>query len=422
VGIHRKLLERRMTLDDLDLLMDRVVGGVETAAGVNVTPDSAMSIMAVMCAVRIFSETVGSLPLHTYRSLDRGKEKALEHWLYPLLHDQPNPEQTSLEWRETMQAHLLLRGNAYSEIQRDGGGKVVALWPLHPDRVSVERQDPLGPLSYVILLPKSNQRIRLAKERVFHLRGLSSNGVTGFSPIFLAAQAIGLAAAAQEYGARLFKNDSRPGGYLRHPKTMSKVAYERLKTGWLEAHQGLTQAHRMAILEEGTEWQQVGINPDDAQFLESRKFSVTEVARMFNLPPHMLKDLDRATFTNIEHQGIEFVVYSLRPYLVRWEQRILMDLVPPQDRRTIFARFLVEGLLRGDIKSRYDAYRLAKGDGWLNANEIRELEDMNPIPEEQGGEDYWRPVNIGVIGQEPAIEQARPFPQPEPAHTEEQPA
>jgi len=398
--------QKRMTVQDLDQVMDRAVGGYPTASGVDVNDQTALSCVAVYAAVRILSETVGSLPGHVMRETEQGKEKALTHPLYSLIHEQPNPEQTAMEWRETAMCHLLLRGNHFSEKQYDQAGRLIALWPIHPDRVRVERQNTNAPLSYRISIPGGGE-VRLGPDRILHLRGMGSNGITGFSPIALARNAVGLAIAAQDYGARLFRNDTRPGGVLEHPGKLSDPAYKRLRTSIEQEHQGLTNAHRMMILEEGMKWQQIGINPDDAQFLESRKFSVTEIARLFNLPPHFLRDLERATFSNIEQQGIEFVVYSLRPWLVRFEQRLKIELLSAQDRVTHFIKFNVDGLLRGDIKTRYEAYQVAKQNGWLNADDIRELEDMNPLPGGQG-QDYWQPMNIGVVGQEQPSQIADP--------------
>jgi HK97 family phage portal protein len=402
--------EKRLSLQELDTWMDRAVGGYPSAAGVDVNDQAALSCMAVYAAVRILSETVGSLPGHVMRLTDVGKEKALTHPLYSIIHEQPNPEQTAMEWRETAMCHLLLRGNHYSEKQYDNAGRVIALWPIHPDRVTIERANPNAPLTYRISIPGGGE-VRYGPDRILHLRGLGSNGVTGFSPIAVARQAIGLAIASQEYGARLFKNDTRPGGVLEHPQKLSEPAYKRLRESIENQHQGLSNAHRMMILEEGMKWSQVGINPDEAQFLESRKFSVTEIARMFNLPPHFLRDLERATFSNIEQQAIEFVVYTLRPWVVRFEQRLKIELLSPQDRVTHFIKFNVDGLLRGDIQTRYNAYHVAKQDGWLNADEIRELEDMNPIPNGKG-EAYWQPVNMGEVGKIPA-------PQPQPSNQQQ---
>lgn len=391
--------DKRLTINNLDMFMDRAISGYPTASGVEINDSTALSCMAVYAAVRLLSETIGSLPGHVMRQTEMSKEKALIHPLYPIIHEQPNPEQTAMEWRETAMVHLLLRGNHYSEKQYDEGGRIIALWPIHPDRVKIERPNPNASLLYRVSIPGGGE-VLLGPDRMLHLRGLGSNGVTGFSPIALGRQAMGLAIAAQEYGARLFRNDTRPGGVLEHPAKLGDAAYARLRESVEAQHQGLTNAHRMMILEEGMKWSQVGINPDDAQFLESRKFGVTEIARMFNVPPHFLRDLERATFANIEQQSIDFVVYSIRPWLVRLEQRLKMELLSVQDRVTHFIKFNVDGLLRGDIKSRYEAYHIAKLDGWINGNEIRELEDMNPIPGDHG-EDYWQPVNIGVVGKMP---------------------
>ncbi len=411
MGLFRRMLgtDKRMTVQELDTLMDRVLSGYPTASSVEVNDQTALSCMAVYAAVRLLSETIGSLPGHVMRETDGGKQKALSHPLYSIIHDQANPEQTAMEWRETAMGHLLLRGNHFSEKQYDNSGRLLALWPIHPDRVQVRRLAANAPLSYLIAIPGGGT-VTLGPEQILHLRGMGSNGITGYSPIAIARQAIGLAVAAQEYGARLFKNDTRPGGVLEHPGKLSDPAYTRLRRSIEEQHQGLSNAHRMMILEEGMKWSQIGINPDDAQFLESRKFSVTETARLFNIPPHFLRDLERATFSNIEQQGIEFVVYTLRPWLVRFEQRMNIELLSPQDRITHFVRFNVDGLLRGDIKTRFESYQLAKQNGWLNADEIRELEDMNPIPG-GSGQEYWQPINIGVVGKMPLAQPSTPDPQ-----------
>ena len=390
-------VDRRMTLDDMDAMMDRTVGGFPSTTGIDINDTSALGVMAVFAAVRLLSETVGSLPCHVMRLTDGGPAKALSHPLYRLLHESANPEQTAMEWRETAMCHLLLRGNHFSEKQFDAAGRLIALWPIHPDRVRVDRLGATGPLVYLVKVPPHNTETILPAAQVLHLRGLGSNGVTGFSPLSIGRQAIGLALAAQEYGARLFKNDTKPGGVLQHPGKLSKTAHDRLTASTEQEHQGLSNAHRMMILEEGMSWHQIGINPDDAQFLESRKFSVTEVARLFNLPPHFLRDLERATLANIEQQSLEFVVYTLRPLLVRMEQRFCLELLSEADRVTHYIKFNVEGLLRGDIKTRFDAYQVAKQNGWMNADEIRALEDQNPLPQGRG-QDYWQPLNLGVIG------------------------
>jgi hypothetical protein len=226
---------------------------------------------------------------------------------------------------------------------------------------------------------------------VWHLRGLSSDGLVGLSPIQLMRQAIGLGMATEEFGARFFGNDARPGGVLQHPGVLGNEAFERLQSSWETRHGGLSNSHRVAILEEGMQYSQIGIPPEDAQFLETRKFQVTEIARAFRVPPHMLADLERATFSNIEHQSIEFVVHSIRPWLVRWEQSIQQQLMLDRDRQKYFAEFVVDGLLRGDTVSRYQAYATGRQNGWLSANDIRTLENMNPV---DGGDIYLVPLNM----------------------------
>jgi len=365
--------------------------GAEVASGITVTPELSIQCIAVFACVRILSESVASLPLHLYRRRpDRGKERAADHWLYPILHDLPNPEMTSFELREILMGHLALWGNAFAEIEYDGAGRVRSLWPLRPDRMRVRRQN--GELYYHYTLPNGGPEVVLPRSRIWHLRGFGYDGVVGYSPIALARQAVGLALATEEFGARFFGNGARPGIVLEHPGVLSDEAHRRLRESWEERHQGLSRAHRVAILEEGMKVHEVGIPPEDAQFLETRRFQVTEIARLYRIPPHMLADLERATFSNIEHQSLEFVIHTLRPWLVRWEQAIYRDLIPPQERGSLFAEFLVDGLLRGDIESRYRAYAVGRQNGWLSANDIRELENMNPIPE--GGDIYLVPLNM----------------------------
>lgn len=373
-------------------LMNMFGRGAETAAGVNVTPENALAVTAVWACVRILSETVASLPLPLYERLPSGgKARAVNHPLYSILHDAPNPEMTSFEYREVTMVHLATWGNAYSDIEMNNAGRPMALWPLRPDRMEVRRGDD-GQLTYTYML-KSGEKRPLDPARVLHLRGMGNNGIVGYSPIAVARQAIGLAVAAEEFGARFFGNDARPGGVLHHPGVLGDEAYNRLKTNWESRHQGLDKSHRIAILEEGITFKEIGIPPEDAQFLETRRFQIAEIARMYRIPPHMLADLANATFSNIEHQSIEFVVHTVRPWLVRMEQRFSQSLLMPKERSRYFAEFLVDGLLRGDIMSRYQAYAVGRQNGWLNADDIRDLENMNPLPGGQG-EMYLIPLNM----------------------------
>lgn len=380
--------------------LDRIVGlsSWTTATGVEVTPETALQSTAVFACVRVLAETVASLPLPVYRRLPNGgKERAKDYYLYPILHDLPNPEMTSFELRETMMGHLGTWGNAYAEIDlQRGRGRAKELWPLRPDKMRVRRRN--GRLQYVYKLPDNvgGRTVVLPAERILHIRGFGFDGLVGYSPIHLARQAIGLSIATEEFGARFFGNNAIPGGVLEHPGELSDPAHKRLKESWEERHTGLERSHRIAILEEGMQFHDIGIPPEDSQFLETRKFQVIEIARLYRVPPHMIMDLERSTFSNIEHQSIEFVVHTIRPWLVRWEQAIRRDVQLPEERKEYFAEFLVDGLLRGDIKSRYEAYAIGRQNGWLSANDVREFENQNPI---NGGNVYLIPLNMIPAGQ-----------------------
>lgn len=391
MGIITGLLERRTTLvNPAQWLIDWFSGGGASAAGVTVNETTALNVTTVYACVRILAETVASLPLHVYRRLPSGgKERATDHYLYSLLHDQPNPEMTSLELREAQMGHLALWGNAFAEIERDNAGRAIALWPLRPDRMMVRRVN--GALTYEYQLP-DGAKAALAPDQILHLRGLSPDGIVGYSPIRLAREAIGLAIATEEFGAKFFGSGAHPGGIVEFEGRLDDQQLARYRKSVQDAYGGLGKAHRLMVLEQGLKYTQVGIPPDDAQFLETRRFQVEEIARFFRIPPHMLADLERATFSNIEHQSIEFVVHTVRPWLVRWEQGIRRSLFPPQERATYFAEFLVDGLLRGDIKSRYEAYAIARQNGWMSANDIRLLENQNPIT--AGGDIYLVPLNM----------------------------
>ena len=366
-----------------------------TAAGVAVNEDNALSIAPVYECVRVLSESVASLPLRVYkRRPDRGRDVARDHALYSVLHDSPNPEMTAFQFRETLQGHLLTWGNAYANIVTDGGGRVRQLWPIPPNRVTPKRTD-AGTLYYEVRVPRSGQPVAVKAADMMHLRGLSPDGVTGYSPVALLREELGLAAATRDFGARFFSNGARPGGVLEHPGQLSGEAADRLRGSWERMHQGLNNAHRIAILEEGLTYKQIGIAPDDAQFLQTRKFSKAEIAAIYRVPPHMIGDLERATFSNIEHQSIEFVMHSLRPWLVRWEQAIWLSLLVPSERKSYYAEHVIDALLRGDTKSRYEAYAVARQNGWYSANNIREKENENPIPD---GDIYLVPLNMIPAG------------------------
>jgi len=371
-----------------------------TTSGKVVNERTAMQTTAVYACVRILSETLASLPLHTYRHTERGKEKAIDHNLYYLLHDEPNPEMTSFVFRETLMGHLLLWGNAYAQIIRDGSGKVVALYPLLPDKMKVDRTS-AGELYYEY--QTDTGPVILRNYEVFHIPGLGFDGLVGYSPIAMAKNAIGMAIATEEYGAKFFANGANPGGVLEHPGVLKDP--KRVRDSWNAVYQGSGNAHRIAVLEEGMKFHSIGIPPEQAQFIATRKFQLNEIARIFRIPPHMIGDLDKSSFSNIEQQSREFVKYTLDPWVSRWEQAIHKSLLKPDEKRQYFVKFNVDGLLRGDYESRMNGYAIGRQNGWLSANDIRELEDMNRIPEDQGGDLYLINGNMtkledaGIFGQ-----------------------
>jgi len=408
MGILARLLAPAETRANLKYppawLIEALKGSAETATGVTVTPENSLRYTAVFAAVRVLSESVASLPCIVYRRLERGKERARDHYLYPLLHDAPNERMSSFEFFELGMVHLTLWGNFYAEIERDGAGRARALWPLRPDRVDIYAL-PNGSLVYRVTLP-DNTRADIPAANILHVRGMGADGVRGYSPISLMRQAIGLGLATEEFGARFFSNGARPGLVLQYPGVLKEGALKRLRASWEERYQGLERAHRIAILEEGMTIQQIGIPPEDAQFLQTRKFQINEVARFCRIPLHMLGDLERATFSNIEQQSIEFVTHTLRPWLVRWEQAIRLRLFLPGERAQYFAEFLVDGILRGDTESRYRAYAVGRQWGWLSADDVREMENMNPLPDGEGRV-YMVPLNMipaPKAGQEPPSE------------------
>lgn len=364
-----------------------------STAGQSVNAHSAMQLSAVYACVRILAESIAALPLHFYRYTDTGsKQKAIDHPLYWLLHDEPNPEMSSFTFRETLMTHLLLWGNAYAQIIRNGRGEVIALYPLMPDRMTVDR-DARGHLYYEYARSDSDANtlgkkssVILSPEDVFHIPGLGFDGLVGYSPIAMAKQAIGMGLACDEYGAAFYQNGAQPGGVLEHPNVVKDP--KRVRESWNAVYQGSRNAHRIAVLEEGMTYKPISISPEQAQFLETRKFQIDEIARIFRVPPHMIGDLEKSSFSNIEQQSLEFVKYTLAPWISRWEQAIQRSLLLQSERTRYFARFNVEGLLRGDYQSRMNGYAVARQNGWMSANDIRELESLDMIPDEQGGNLY----------------------------------
>ena len=376
---------------NLDTSFSFLFGG--TTSGKIVNERTAMQVTAVYACVRLLSESLAGLPIHIYRNnKDGSRERVTDHPLYPLLHDAPNEEMSSIVFKETLMSHLLLYGNSFAQIIRNGRGQVLALYPLLPDRMDVNRTEK-GALAYTYQMSAGDKRfhtsgntVTLRRDEVLHIPGLSFDGLVGYSPIALAKNAIGMALATEEYGASFFANGATPGGVLEHPGTIADI--QRVKDSWNASYKGSKNAHRLAILEEGMKYHQIGIPPEQAQFLESRKFQLNEIARIFRVPPHMIGDLDRSSFNNIEQQSLEFVKYTLNPWVIRWEQALKQALVPPSEKSTLDIKMNVDGLLRGDYGKRMAGYATARQNGWLSANEIRALEEMNRIPAEEGGDLY----------------------------------
>ena len=363
-----------------------------STSGKRVTEQSAMQMTAVYACVRILSESVAGLPIHLYKYTDSGgKEKATDHPLYFLLHDEPNPEMTSFVFRETLMTHLLLWGNAYAQVIRNGKGEVIALYPLMPNRMTVDRNEK-GQICYQYQVSKDEAHtmkgstVILKPSDVLHIPGLGFDGLVGYSPIAMAKNAIGMAIACEEYGAKFFANGATPGGILEHPGTVKDP--QKVRDSWNSAFGGSSNANKVAVLEEGMKYTPISISPNEAQFLETRKFQIDEIARIFRVPPHMVGDLEKSSFSNIEQQSLEFVKYTLEPWLVRWEQSLIRSLLSPDEKKDYFVKFNVDGLLRGDYQSRMNGYATARQNGWMSANDIREMEDMNMIPAEEGGDLY----------------------------------
>jgi len=371
----------------------------ESFTGINVTAETALTYTAYWACMRLLTGTIASLPLITYRRLARGKERATDHPLYALLHDEPNPEMDSFTFFETYAHHLIGSGNGYALIDWDDTRTVIqAIWIMRPDRVDVSRDSTTKEVVYRYM-DDNRGWVVLPSYRVWHTPGLGFDGLIGYNPIRYSMQQIGLGLATEKFGSKLFGNGTAFGGFLKHPKTLSEPAFQRLKKQIDEDHGGLDKALKLKILEEGMEYIKNTINPEEAQFLETRKFQKREVASLFLVQPHKIGDMEQATFGNIEEQNIEFVVNTMRYWLVKIERSAKRKLVLPNEKANYFSEFLVDALLRGDFESRTRGYWTQIQSGILSPNEAREIENRNP---REGGDQYLQPVNMVVSGQVPA--------------------
>jgi len=407
VALLRDAVRRSVSLANPDQWLIRAFGAQETDAGVYVDENAALSSSAIWAGIRLISESLSTVPLHVFQMQADGQRRVVrDHPVDPLLYTSPNPEMTAQEWRSQMMAALILSGNGYSEIVRDRGGRIRQIWPLSWYRVELERAQDQS-LYYEIQtvgLDDVNDRVvaaRLPADQVLHLRAFNSRGLLGDSMVQRLKQTIGITIATEKFGASFYGAGTQLSGVLTHPGSLSEGAQKRLRDSWNSRHQGLSRAHRIAILEEGMKWEPISVPPEASQFLQTREFQIQEAARALNLPPHLLRDLSRATFSNVEQQAIDFVVNSLRPWAVILEQRMQLSLLTEAERRAgFYIRHNLEGLLRGDIKTRYESYAIGRNWGWLSANDVRELEDLNPI---EAGDVYLQPLNMVEAGSAPDV-------------------
>ena len=375
----------------------KMIVGATSNSGMVVNPETAMRLTAVYACVRVLSESVAQLPLIYYQRSGDRKDRATTEHLYSLLHDAPNGFQTSFEFRETKMAHLCLRGRAFSFINRSSTGRIFELLPMHPDRVKLTQNKDYS-IEYEFR-DIDNNVIPLRQDQVFRLTGMSFDGVNGISPIAYQRESLGISMATDKHTAKSFKNGAKMTGILKHPSTFKdKEVAKRVQESWDNSANG-ENVYSTPVLEDGMDWMQVSMTNKDAQYIESRKFNVEDIARIFRVPPHKIGHLERSTNNNIEHQGLEFVTDSMMPWLVRWEQAISRDLLTIDQRKRFFAEFLVDGLLRGDQAARAAYYNTLRNIGVLNANEIRTKENLNPRTD-PGGEEYLTPLNMSASNDE----------------------
>lgn len=408
MGILTRIFEARSqysTLASPEPWLIEALGGRPTATGIQVSPTGSLAVSAVYACVRVLSEDLAKLPLHLYRRLPGGgREKATEHKLYDILHRQPNPVTTSFSFREAAQASVLLYGNAYAYIDWGPDGYVRGLWLLDPNRVVVYgSRDNLGrvQVSYGYM-PETGGMVHIDARDMLHIPGMSFDGICGVSVIRYARENIGLAMATREFGGRYFANDAMPGVIVFSPRRLTEEEKAAVREEFRKKYRGLERKFELAILETGWDFKTIPMPLEDAQFVESRKFEVEEIARMFRVPLHKIGHLEHATYSNIEQQSIEYVTDALESWCVRWEQAMWAKLLTEEDKRQYYPQFNLDALIRGDTESRYGAYARAILSGFLTPNEVRELENRNPLP---GGDTVWMPVNMTPAGQAAGLEQ-----------------
>jgi HK97 family phage portal protein len=381
------------TASEIAELFASINGYGDSSSGERVSLESAQRVSAVFACIGVLAESVAQLPLKVYKQLpDGGKEVAAEHHLLPLISRQPNPWMTAFEWREMAQAWLCAEGNHYAFLNRVGG-KVREILPLPSSSVSVERNQDWS-LKYRVNFGEGRGQQDVPAANMLHIRYRTLNGYKGVSIIGHARESIGLALATEKHGARLFRNNARPGGVLETDKSMSEAAVKRFKDNWQDAFTG-ANAHKTAVLEEGMKFNPMTMTSEDAQYLETRRFQVAEIARMYRVPLHMIGETERSTSwgSGIESMTIGFTRFTLLPWLIRWEQALMRDLLSEEEKQDHTIRHVVGGMERGDMKSRFAAYQVGIQNGWMSPNEVRELEEMN---HREGGDIYLTPTNMRI--------------------------
>ena len=384
--LHNFIEKRSGTTNPSEFFI-RLVGGRQTSSGVSVTEVTALKYPAVWAAVNLISRTIGTLPLSVFRGSNGTRERMDSHPAFKLIHRQANPFMDALIFKETVSGHVLTWGNGYAEIQRNVAGRPIALWPITPDKVTLRFKD--DELIYEVR-NRDGVTIFISDANMLHIKGLGFDGFVGYSPIRMMQDAIGVGVAAEDYAGKFFKNDATPPGAIKVPKALSDDAYNRIKDTWQRNQTG-DNRHKPALFEEGMDWVSIGLPAKDAQLLETRQFSVVDIARIYQIPPHMLSDLSKATFSNIEHQGIEFVNMTLMRWLTGWEMELNRKLFTEREQDSLFVKFNVNALVRGDMPTRFNSYATGRQWGWLSANDVRALEDMNPI---ENGDVYLSPMNM----------------------------
>ncbi|PSW53027.1 phage portal protein [Photobacterium leiognathi] len=364
-----------------------MIGSGRTQSGQNVTADTAMRVATVYSCVRLLSESMAALPAGLYRRDGASRHAATDHVLNPILSAVPNSEMTAFDYRVQQMASLLLKGKSYSQVLRDRAGRVGEVWPLNPDEAELDRTK-AGKLVLVV----KGEPTAWTMDKVWRINGLTTNGIEGLSPIGVLRETVGTAMAMDTYAASIYGNGAKPGGVLQMKGKLSGDGQQRLLDSWNQTHGGANNANKVAVLQEGMEWKQISMSAEDAQFIESRKYTRSEICGIYGAPPHMVGDLDKATFSNIEHQGLQFVMYSLLPHITRFEQSIIRDLLLPSERAEYYPKFNVGALLRGDSAARSKFYAELFKVGAFSPNMILALEDENPI--ENGDLHFINAANI----------------------------